>query len=82
MLPGIRGLEVCKLIRKSPETEALPIIMLTAKGDQADKVLGLEMGADDYVTKPFNVGELIARIRAVLRRAEVLPDSEAREYFE
>ena len=82
MLPGIRGLEVCKLIRKSPETEALPIIVLTAKGDQADKVLGLEMGADDYVTKPFNVRELIARIRAVLRRAEVLPDSEAREYFE
>ena len=75
MLPGMRGLEVCKLIRKNPETETLPIIMLTAKGDQVDKILGLEMGADDYITKPFNVRELIARVRAVLRRTEVRPDS-------
>ncbi len=81
MLPGIRGLEVCKFIRKNPETEALPIIMLTAKGDQVDKILGFEMGADDYVTKPFNVRELIARVRAVLRRAEARPDSEKREQF-
>ena len=73
MLPGVRGLEVCKFIRKNPETEALPIIMLTAKGDQLDKILGLEMGADDYVTKPFNVRELIARIHAVMRRAEGRP---------
>jgi phosphate regulon transcriptional regulator PhoB len=81
MLPGIRGLEVCKFIRKNPETETLPIIMLTAKGDQVDKILGLEMGADDYITKPFNVGELIARVRAVLRRAEVPPDPDKAEIF-
>jgi phosphate regulon transcriptional regulator PhoB len=81
MLPGIRGLEVCKFIRKNPDTETLPIIMLTAKGDQVDKILGFEMGADDYITKPFNVRELIARVRAVLRRAEVRPDSEKREQF-
>jgi len=79
MLPGIRGLEVCKFIRKNPDTATLPIIMLTAKGDQVDKILGLEMGADDYITKPFNVRELIARIRAVIRRAEVRPDSDKRE---
>ena len=81
MLPGIRGLEVCKFIRKNPDTETLPIIMLTAKGEQVDKILGFEMGADDYITKPFNVRELIARVRAVLRRAEVRPDSERREQF-
>ena len=81
MLPGIRGLEVCKFIRKNQDTEALPIIMLTAKGDQLDKILGFEMGADDYITKPFNVRELIARIRAVLRRAEARLDSEKREQF-
>lgn len=81
MLPKIRGLEVCKFIRKNPDTEALRIIMLTAKGEQLDKVLGFEMGADDYITKPFNVRELIARIRAVLRRAEAHPDSEKREQF-
>jgi phosphate regulon transcriptional regulator PhoB len=81
MLPGIRGLEICKFIRKNPETETLPIIMLTAKGDHVDKILGLEMGADDYITKPFNVGELIARVRAVLRRAEVRPDPEKAKTF-
>ena len=81
MLPGMRGLEVCKFIRKNPETETLPIIMLTAKVDQVDKILGLEMGADDYITKPFNVRELIARIHAVMRRAEVRHDSEKKEQF-
>jgi len=81
MLPGIRGLEVCKLIRKNPDTEALSIIMLTAKGEHVDKILGFEMGADDYITKPFNVRELIARVRAVLRRADERPDSEKREQF-
>jgi phosphate regulon transcriptional regulator PhoB len=70
MLPGVAGLDVCKWIRKRPDTETLPIIMLTAKGEQLDKILGLEMGADDYITKPFHVRELIARIRAVLRRSE------------
>lgn len=72
MLPGITGLEICKLIRKNPLTESIPIIMLTARGDQIDKIIGLEMGADDYITKPFHIKELIARIRAVLRRAEGL----------
>ena len=70
MLPGIQGLEVCKALRNRPETADLPIIMLTAKGDEVDRVLGLEIGADDYVTKPFSIKELMARIRALLRRSE------------
>ena len=74
MLPGIQGLEVCKFIRKNPETASLPIIMLTAKGEEIDKILGLEMGADDYITKPFSVRELTARVRAVLRRFESQKD--------
>jgi phosphate regulon transcriptional regulator PhoB len=74
MLPGISGLEVCKLIRRHRETESLPVIMLTAKSDQVDKILGLELGADDYMTKPFSVRELVARIRAVLRRSQASKD--------
>ncbi len=70
MLPGIQGLELCKIIRSSPDTSNVPIIMLTAKGEEFDKVLGLEMGADDYITKPFSTRELIARTKAILRRAE------------
>jgi two-component system, OmpR family, alkaline phosphatase synthesis response regulator PhoP len=70
MMPGIQGMEVCRMIRKNPATANMPVIILTAKSDQIDKILGLEMGADDYVTKPFHVRELIARVRAVLRRAE------------
>lgn len=66
MLPGLSGEEICKRIRQS---SSVPIIMLTAKGDEIDKVLGLELGADDYVTKPFSSRELLARIKAVLRRA-------------
>ena len=81
MLPGIRGLEVCKFIRRNRETEAVPIIMLTAKGDHVDRIIGFEVGADDYLTKPFNVRELIARVRAVLRRAESRPDSDKAETF-
>ncbi len=73
MLPGINGFEICRLIRKKPETEGLPIIMLTAKSDSVDKIMGLEIGADDYLTKPFNVRELLARVRAVLRRWENHP---------
>jgi phosphate regulon transcriptional regulator PhoB len=73
MLPGVRGLDVCRFIRKSPDTETLPIIMLTARSDQTDKILGLEIGADDYITKPFSVRELIARVRAVLRRWDERP---------
>jgi phosphate regulon transcriptional regulator PhoB len=81
MLPGIRGLEVCKFIRRNRETETLPVIMLTAKGDHVDRIIGFEVGADDYITKPFNVRELIARVRAVLRRAEGRPDSDRAETF-
>ncbi|KMT21422.1 response regulator transcription factor [Clostridium cylindrosporum] len=68
MLPEMDGFDVCKNINKSKETEGIPIIMLTAKGEELDKILGLELGADDYITKPFSVRELIARIKAVLRR--------------
>lgn len=68
MLPDTDGLEVCRQIRKSEDLAQIPIIMLTARGDESDKVVGLELGADDYVTKPFSVKELVARIHAVLRR--------------
>jgi two-component system phosphate regulon response regulator PhoB/two-component system alkaline phosphatase synthesis response regulator PhoP len=68
MLPDTDGLEVCRRIRKSERLADIPVIMLTARGDEADKVVGLELGADDYVTKPFSVKELVARIHAVLRR--------------
>lgn len=68
MLPGIDGLEVCRALKRAPETAAVPIVMMTAKGEEADVVAGLELGADDYVTKPFSPRVLLARVRAVLRR--------------
>jgi len=68
MLPGIDGLEVCRSLRNHSRTARIPVIMLTAKSEESDRVLGLELGADDYVTKPFSPRELIARIKAVLRR--------------
>ncbi len=68
MLPGIDGLEVCRQLRQNPVTKNVPIIMLTAKSEEFDKVLGLELGADDYITKPFSVRELLARIKALFRR--------------
>jgi len=70
MLPGMDGLEVCKELKKETKTASIPIIMLTAKAQESDKVVGLELGADDYMTKPFSPRELIARIKAVLRRAK------------
>jgi len=73
MLPKLDGFEVCRILRR--ET-AVPIIMLTAKTDEVDKVVGLELGADDYVTKPFSMRELLARVRALLRRAERSPQAE------
>lgn len=73
MLPGIQGMELCRILRNDPKTASLPIIMLTAKGEEVDKVVGLEMGADDYVTKPFSLRELVARVRAVLRRSAEKP---------
>lgn len=68
MLPGIQGMEICRIIRSDQRTKHIPVIMLTAKGEEVDKVLGLEMGADDYMTKPFSPRELLARIKTVMRR--------------
>ena len=74
MLPGISGLEICRLIRKKPETEGLPIIMLTAKSDSVDKIMGLEIGADDYLTKPFNEEDLLNAIESRLAKTSILHD--------
>jgi phosphate regulon transcriptional regulator PhoB len=73
MMPAMDGLEVCRRLRQDPATASLPIVMLTAKGDEVDRVLGLEIGADDYVVKPFSPKELLARVRAVLRRSGPAP---------
>ena len=70
MLPQMDGLEVCRSLKGNPATAALPIIMLTAKSEEIDKVIGLELGADDYMTKPFSPRELVARVKAVLRRSQ------------
>lgn len=80
MLPLMSGIEVCRRIRRTPAGRDLPIIMLTAKGEEGDKVRGLESGADDYVTKPFSPAELIARMRAVLRRVQPGMSSEMLEF--
>lgn len=69
MLPGMDGFDVCKEIKRNKETQSISIIMLTAKGEELDKILGLELGADDYITKPFSIRELLARVKAVLRRS-------------
>lgn len=82
MMPAMPGMEVCRMIRRQAETAAIPIIMLTAKSDPVDKILGLEIGADDYITKPFHIRELIARVRAVLRRSERRPDDDLPESFD
>jgi DNA-binding response OmpR family regulator len=73
MLPDVDGFETCRRIRSAPELSAIPVLMLTARGDDVDKVVGLELGADDYLAKPFNPRELLARIRAVLRRTASAP---------
>ena len=70
MLPHLSGLEICRQLRRGRETQTIPVIMLTARGEESDRVRALDVGADDYVTKPFSPGELTARIRAVLRRAQ------------
>jgi len=70
MLPGKDGLEICKIIKKDDKISQIPIIMLTAKSQEIDKIIGLEFGADDYVTKPFSLRELVARVKAVLRRSQ------------
>ena len=80
MLPRLSGLEICKEIRRDASLNRLPILMLTARGDEADRIVGLELGADDYVTKPFSPRELVARIKALLRRTE--PASETQKTIE
>jgi two-component system, OmpR family, alkaline phosphatase synthesis response regulator PhoP len=76
-LPGLDGLALCAELRRDKRTRALPVIMLTARGDEADRVVGLEVGADDYVVKPFSPKELVARVRALLRRLDRSEDEEA-----
>ena len=76
MLPGIDGLEVCRRLKGDRTTSNIPIIMLTARGDEVDKILGLELGADDYITKPFSVRELAARVKSLLRRVAPQQESE------
>jgi two-component system alkaline phosphatase synthesis response regulator PhoP len=78
MLPGVDGLEVCRAVRADEHTAAIPIIMVTAKGEESDRIVGLELGADDYITKPFSPNEVIARIRALLRRAHRTGPSDGR----
>jgi two-component system phosphate regulon response regulator PhoB len=77
MLPRVSGLEVCRQIRRSPAWKDLPVIMLTARGEEADRIRGLDGGADDYVVKPFSPSELVARLRAVIRRARPAPADQA-----
>lgn len=76
MLPGLSGIEICRRIRAKAELRDMPVIMLTARGEESDRIRGLETGADDYLTKPFSVPELIARVRALLRRARPTISSE------
>jgi len=76
MLPGIDGLDVCRILKRDDVTRHIPIVMVTAKGEEADIVAGLELGADDYITKPFSPRVLLARVRAVLRRRETVPADE------
>jgi DNA-binding response OmpR family regulator len=76
MLPKMPGLEVCKILKSDPGTRQVPIMMLTAKAEEIDRIVGLEFGADDYVTKPFSPREVVLRIRAIMRRGEAKQDDE------
>jgi two-component system phosphate regulon response regulator PhoB len=80
MLPLVSGIEVCRRIRRAPETRSLPVIILTARGEEGDRVRGLDSGADDYVVKPFSPGELVARLRAVMRRAQPSSSQEVLQF--
>jgi phosphate regulon transcriptional regulator PhoB len=82
MLPGLSGMELCKLLKQRSETAKLPILMLTAKAGEADRIVGLEMGADDYLAKPFSPREMVARVRAILRRSEAKPAAELSPSYE
>ena len=79
MLPGIDGLEICRLLRREPNTSHIAIIMLTAKAEEVDRIVGLEMGADDYIVKPFSPRELVARVKAVLRRGREPAESQLKK---
>jgi DNA-binding response OmpR family regulator len=76
MLPQVDGLEICRAIRSTDSTAAIPVIMLTARAEESDRIVGLELGADDYIAKPFSPNELVARVRALLRRAQRTPAPE------
>jgi two-component system phosphate regulon response regulator PhoB len=80
MLPHVSGLEICRQIRRAPSTRSLPVIMLTARGEESDRIRGLDSGADDYVVKPFSPNELIARVRAVIRRTQKEPEDGVLRY--
>lgn len=87
MLPGMSGTELCRRLRREPQTRRTPIIMITARGEESDRIAGLDLGADDYITKPFSVREVLARVRAVLRRAgdttsAAYEDGKLQVYFE
>ena len=75
MLPHVDGLEICRSVRSDPRTAAIPIIMLTARAEESERIVGLEIGADDYVAKPFSPNELVARVRALLRRTQRQPET-------
>jgi two-component system, OmpR family, alkaline phosphatase synthesis response regulator PhoP len=79
-LPGLNGFEVCRQLRQEEQTRSIPILILTARSSESDKVMGLELGADDYMTKPFGVRELVARVRAILRRKEA--ESDVPQFYE
>jgi len=80
MMPGLSGIELCRQLKRYPETRGIPILMLTARDEEADKVRGLDSGADDYLVKPYSIAELLARVRAMLRRAEPGSDGSLIEY--
>lgn len=80
MLPDMLGTEICRTLKSAPETRAIPVMMVTAKGEEIDRVVGFELGADDYVVKPFSVRELLLRVSAVLRRAQAPVDEESIEF--
>ena len=79
MLPGLDGLELMRALRRDPETEALPVLMITAKGEEVDRIVGLELGADDYITKPFSPREVVLRVKGILRRMEPRSSAEQLE---
>jgi two-component system phosphate regulon response regulator PhoB len=81
MLPGIPGTEVCRRLKQNPPTANIPVVMLTAKGEELDRVVGFELGADDYVVKPFSVRELILRVQAIVRRGKGAENPEERVHF-